>query len=136
MDITVYLPDVLGKRAKGEGVNLSRMLRAALEEHFWEADAMATALENAREYKFELHDRDGDPYTGRLTGKRIAAEDRYEVYLTTDERVLVHDTDDATVWEAGTDEGPDLEESLRAILDHDAFKDAMRALGIKPVVDL
>ena len=47
MDITIYLPDEIAKRAKTKGINLSRVLRDALAGQFAEEDAVNETLEHA-----------------------------------------------------------------------------------------
>ncbi len=84
MDITVYLPDALGARAKQENINLSRMLRDAITEEFAMRDAMKTQDVQVYEVKLEEH-------VGRITGNKIAEDDRVQVFLTDDERVLAYD---------------------------------------------
>lgn len=49
MKINVYLPDVIGNRAKGAGFNLSRLLRDAVEAKLAEDKHF-----NLREIKFTI----------------------------------------------------------------------------------
>ena len=75
------------------------------------------------------------PYTGRVTGKRIAWDwdHEVEVFLTDDERVLVYDGGKQTYYES--DNPPeDLREWLAGA--PSAYADAMHALGESPIVDL
>ncbi|HWX88339.1 MAG TPA: hypothetical protein VNX67_09195 [Solirubrobacteraceae bacterium] len=109
MDITVYLPDDIGKRAKAADpeLNLSRLLRDAVEEELARRERVAGMQEGAREYELDLETPDGNAYTGVLTGTLIAEDSRgVTLYLTTDERVMAYDheggtvveTEDAEVW--------------------------------------
>jgi hypothetical protein len=52
-----------------------------------------------------VEDENGDVFVGRITGKAVAYSRRTEatVYLTTDERVLVHDPDKRRVWDVTDD---------------------------------
>jgi post-segregation antitoxin (ccd killing protein) len=47
VNITVYLPDDLGQRAKDAGLPLSRLLRAAVEKELAERDESASAVATA-----------------------------------------------------------------------------------------
>jgi hypothetical protein len=128
VDITVYLPDALGERAKEQNINLSRTLRDAIEEELEMRDAMKTTLEDTQVYEVELE----DGTTGRITGTRIATDwkDGDEVYLTEDERVLYYDAQRERVREI-----EDPQEELRN-LDGEQYSAAAAALGFKPVIDL
>lgn len=131
MDITVYLPDDLGAQAKAAGINLSRTLRDAITEELRMRDAVQSTLQSPTVFKLVIEGRDGSRYTGRITGSRIAAEDRHEVYLTDDERVIGYDSHNCEHW---TIEDPQAD--LRSILGNEEYAAAMTALGITPVIDL
>ncbi len=133
MDITVYLPDELGKRAKRENVNLSRMLRDALIEEFQRRDTMKATLDDMQVYEVEVEDDEGKVYTGRITGSQIAYDESGDVtvFLTDDERVIVHDGKRMKYWVLD-----DPEEQLRGWLGPAEYYEAVDALGITPVVDL
>jgi hypothetical protein len=131
MDITIYLPDELGERAKRADLNLSRMLRGQVEEELERRAAVAQTLDNPQTYELELEDPDTfRRYTGRVTGRKIAEDEQIEVFLTEDERVIVYDggRPDYRVLE-------DPEEELRG-LPAAEYASALSALGIKPVIDL
>ncbi len=131
MDITIYLPEDLGKRAKEEpGLNLSRMLRDALVEHFEREDAMTRELRDAREIVLDLEDKDGRPFRGRVSAVLLASWKNAEVYLTDDRSVLVYDGD-----KLGYDVVEDPESELQW-LPEDVYLDAMASLGITPTIDL
>jgi len=134
VDITIYLPDELGQRAKSRpDINLSRMLRDALEEQFEEEAAMVKTLEEATVHKLNLEDDDGRSYVGTITGTKIADSSKgdVEVFLTDEQNVLVYDVDKQRYY---VDTGElDLEE---VIGDRDAYMDAMHALGRTPTVAL
>lgn len=131
MDVTIYLPDLLGARAKKSGLNLSRLLRVKLEEVFASEDVMTETLDATIEVEVNLVDEEGRDYVGRFMGTRIAMSDRHEVYLSEDRNVVVYDSDELRHWIAD-----EPEDSLRDVLDEDAYRDAMHALGVKPKVDL
>jgi hypothetical protein len=135
VDITVYLPDELGRKAKEAGINLSRMLRDAVEEEMDRREAVAETLGGAVEHLLECTDEEGRSYTGRLVGSLISDHDAggRNVYLTEDERVLVHDEDEGWIEEVQQES---YEEVLGRLLSNEAYLDAMAALGLKPVIDL
>jgi hypothetical protein len=125
VDVTIYLPDELGKRAKDEDVKLSRMLRDALIVHFAEEDAMKAAREDADKIELLLQTDEGSDYTGLITGKRIAGNDRVEVFVTVRENVVVYDLDKLKYY---VEDG---ELSLTDLIgdERDVYFEAMDALG-------
>jgi hypothetical protein len=141
VDITIYLPDDIGERAKQEELKLSRMLRDAVTAEFERRDAMTDALRDAETYEFTLVDNDtgqGLEYTGRITGKRIAGSqpEIVGIYLTTDRRVLAVYPDQG-VYERLDEPGKDLIQMLlKSGIDQDELLEASQALGLKPVIDL
>ena len=133
MDITIYLPDDIAQRAKKQNINLSRLLRDALVEQFRVEDIMAKTLEGASEIKLKLENENGNIYTGRITGKKIASGDHVEVYLTKDERVIVYDFGNLKYWVEGEDWQVDLEDLIG---DRDVYVEAMDALGREVTIDI
>jgi hypothetical protein len=132
MDITVYLPDEIGERAKAAGLNLSRLLRDAAQTELERRAVIATTLGQATEHLLDLEDEGGTPYTGRITGTVIARDDSGTVYLTTDERVILYDFDKLEHWEIDFDfPEVSVEDQLG-----DLYVEVMRALGKNPVIDL
>jgi len=131
LDITVYLPDELGTRAKSERVNLSAMLRAALTQHFKEADVMTETLSGAQPVLLDLEDKDGMPYHGRITGTLLTKSGDLSFYLTQSRKFLVYDAGKGSYWVVANPET-----DLRGMLHDDAYADAMAALGIIPTFDL
>ena len=130
MDITIYLPDELGERAKREGINLSRMLRDELAVELQRRATMAQTLNSPHTFELSL-EREGEGYVGRVTGKRIAEGHYVEVFLTDDERVLLYDESRSDYWVI-----EDPAEELRDCLDDDEYARALAALGLTVVVDL
>jgi hypothetical protein len=132
MDITVYLPDELGQRAKTAELNLSRLLRDAVTDELERRAAVSSTLKDAQEYLLDLEDDEGRSYVGRLTGVRLSAAGEFGgVYLADDQRVLLHDSERGRLWEI---DYPETE--LRDHLDDDDYIDAMNALGHKPIIDI
>lgn len=96
MDITVYLPEDIGKRAKtaDPDLNLSLLLRNAVVEELDRRERVAGMLKGAGEHELELESPEGSRYTGVLTGKKVWwGETDEEVYVTTDKRVMVYNGD-------------------------------------------
>lgn len=91
MDITIYLPDDLGKWAKEHELNLSRMLRDAVEDEKRRQDARAKVTADGFE-RVEVYDsrRDRDvAFQGRLIGD----SHEYDVaaWLTPKDAIAVYD---------------------------------------------
>jgi len=139
VDINIYLPDELGERAKQDpDVNLSRVLRDALIEHYERSEAMSKALSNVETHEVNLSADGGEEYTGRITGARIDNEGSIpiEIYLTDDQRVIVYDGDPGRHWvleDAGAELGAMYEDGSISGGDYAA---AMQAIGERPVIDL
>jgi post-segregation antitoxin (ccd killing protein) len=131
MDITVYLPDELGRRAKDASLPLSRMLRRAVEDELRERDAMSELLTEPRTYVVDLIDEKGSGYTGRITGRLIALWQTIHVYVTEDGRVLGYDEEARRHWTIN-----DPETDLRDRVPAEVYVQAMKSLCIAPIVDL
>lgn len=138
MDITIYLPDELGKWAKEHELGLSRMLRDAVEAEKRRLEAGATLKAKAETYLMSVAEPDDhggtDYYTARLHGRRIGAGclgggDVY-VYVGENGKLYVHSTaDDSLVRDVATGE-------LRKYVDETAYVEAMRALGEEVTIDI
>jgi hypothetical protein len=126
VNINVYLPDDLGKRAKAADVPFSQLLRDAVVEELERREAMSETLRDVETFELPLEDKDGKAYTGRITGTAIDGDDKdVEIFLTEDERVIWYDNSKLTYWIL---ENPEKE--------LEGWPDALRALGYTPVVDL
>ncbi len=77
MDITIYVPDELGKWAKEQDLGLSRMLREAVEDEKRCHEAEATLKAEAKTYKLDVREPDGyggdDDVTVRFHGTLLAS---------------------------------------------------------------
>jgi hypothetical protein len=133
MKVNAYLPDDLGKRAKEADLPFSQLLRDAVVDELERREAMAATLADPQMFKLEIEDRDGTAYTGRITGKLIAADDRkgVEVYLTEDERVILYDGERRDYWVVH-----DPQAELEDVLETSMYVDVCKALGVEPVIDL
>ena len=141
MDITVYLPDDLGKWAKEHDLGLSRMLREAVEAEKRRREAVADLAAEATIHELaarEPHEvaGDGPDIDVRLHGTLIATEDvsdgqaSTEVYLGKDGKLYVHDF--LGVFHRDVAPG-----DLRKYLEHDTtYINAMHAIGQVPVIDV
>jgi hypothetical protein len=152
MDITVYLPDELGARAKRAELKLSRLLRDAVERELDRRDAMGRLLDDGdpEVYEVTIHSQEGTQggllLTGRITGRRVAGDDELGVYLTSDRRVIVHDAAMAT-YQRIDDPPSEMVSKLMGWLqsryggaipedwDEILFQ-ACDALGVQPMIDL
>jgi hypothetical protein len=126
MNVNVYLPDELGQRAKDAELPLSQLLRAVVVDELERRETMAETLSETETFELELTDSDDNPYTGRLTGTCIDSDGKgREIFLTDDERVISYDGDKGNYWVVD-----DPETEL------EGWPNALRALGIKPVIDI
>lgn len=137
MDITVYLPDALGQAARQADLPFSRLLRAAVTDELARRTTVATTLKDTAEYLLDVEGLKGPrPYIARFVGAElIRVGERgasHRVFLTNDERVLVY----AEEREALIDVTDDPAEKLREWLRDDAYLEALKGLGIKPVIDI
>ncbi len=131
MDVTVYLPNQLGERAKREGINLSRTLRNAVQVEIERREAVSNTLSGTEVYELALEDDDGTPITGRIRGTLLVDDDRGStVYLTADERVIVHD-EKRLRYEVVNDP----QNELRGLTPGN-YATVMKALGLRAVIDL
>jgi hypothetical protein len=134
VDITVYLPDEIGTRAKEAELPFSRMLRDAVEDELARREVIGQTLSDG----IEEHEVDLDDVTGVITGKCLGVTDDgdAEFYLTDDERLLVYDANRQQVSEVEDPEaelGEWIEQSGK---DTEVVASVMRKLGLKPRVRL
>ena len=93
---------------------------------------MSTTLKDAEQHEVLFEDREGRQIRGRFTGVFLAElRDGTGVYLTDDERVIVHDPIKLRYWEA-----ENAEDDLRELLDDGDYIEVMSALGVEPVIDI
>jgi hypothetical protein len=129
VDITVYLPDEIGRWAKDEGLNLSALLREAVVSE----QARRKALESmdVEEHELHLESDDGD-YIGLLRGEQVGEpygpSRRYSTYIAEDGRIFVYD-DQKLALEQIADA-----EELRDV--PEAYVALMHALGQTPRVSI
>jgi post-segregation antitoxin (ccd killing protein) len=145
-DVTVSLTPELRQRAKDEGINLSQMLRSALEIELSRIDLASAALADEQTYLVEMaasHDDEEIAYTGRITGKLIAGTEQLGIYLTSDKRVLGYQgpafSEDRRAACKRLDEpGEDLATNVAYWLRWSSVSviDACAALGVRAVIDL
>jgi len=137
MDINVYLPDELGKRAKDADIKFSALLREAVTDAL---DRQA-ALEHARDGMTEQTvDIDADePVRLRFVGKHAYSGDGLDAYLIDDGRVLVvferdyqtfDDVEEFSGW-AGDDTRMSFGRAVES-----ALREAVGALGGRVTIDL
>jgi len=135
MKINVYLPDEIGEKAKETGLNLSGLLRSAVEDELMKLEAQAKLLDESKEIKLtDLIDDEGRFYTGRFNGSQITYGRKFQVYISENDaletRIMVHDVSEQKIYYL--DGAADLE----AYLDQDEYIEAMHALGEAPVVNI
>jgi small nuclear ribonucleoprotein (snRNP)-like protein len=128
MKINVYLPDDIGEQAKAAELNLSQLLRGAVAFELNRRARLARMLGGSREHELALETEDGDAYTGVLTGVELAEN----VYMTSDERLMIYDEGRSQVH---TFENYDLEQ-LRAELDEESYIAVCAAAGERARVEI
>jgi hypothetical protein len=136
MDITVYLPDALGNWAREHDLNLSRMLREAVEIEKRRRDSSVALAAETTTHELAVSEPSGtDDYTARLHGVLIATQHlgghgSINVYAGEDDKMYVHYTADGRL---RRDVEP---EELRRYVDEPTYIEAMRALGEEVVLDV
>lgn len=98
MDITIYLPDELGKWAKEHNLGLSRMLRESVEDEKRRRDAAAKAA--ADDFaRIEVYDDKRDREVS-FQGREIGYADYLDqtAYLTPKNAIVVHSADRQQLW--------------------------------------
>jgi hypothetical protein len=139
MDITVYLPDELGKWAKEHDLNLSRMLHETVEIEKRRRDAGAALAAETATHELAVSEPSSssntDDYTARLHGVLIATQHlgghgSINVYAGEDDKMYVHYTADGRL---RRDVEP---EELRRYVDEPTYIEAMRALGEEVILDI
>lgn len=139
MDITVYLPDDLGKWAKERELNLSRMLREAVEAEKRRREVVAGLAAEATIHELAAREPselagDGPDIDVRLHGTLIAEQSvsghgSTEVYMGQDGKIYVHDFQG----ELHRDVEPD---DLGEFVTGSAYIKVMHAIGQVPVIDV
>jgi hypothetical protein len=136
MDITIYLPDEIGKWAKENDLGLSRMLREAVEDEKRRREAAAALAAEAGTYELAAREPgEGPDITVRFHGTLIARQDvsdgmaSTDVYRGKDGKIYVHDF----LSEFYRDLEP---EELRKHVGESAYVQAMHAIGQVPVIDV
>lgn len=98
MDITIYLPDELGKWAKENDLNLSRMLREAVEAEKHRRDARAEISDKGFQ-RIEAYDGQKErdvAFHGRMIAVDI--DTQQEAYLTAKGAIVITDPETLTVY--------------------------------------
>ena len=129
MDITIDLPDEIGRWATQSDIDLSQTLRAALEAERARRDGMAGTHGDSAQHTIHVAET-GLDYV--LHGALIAQDYDHDVeaYLGDDERIYVYDASKQRLHEV--DSPADLGNWLADGL----YVDAMRALGQKPILHI
>src|SRR4051794_6611892 len=107
MKLNLYLPDQVGERAKAAmpDLNLSGLLRAAVEHELQRRERLAAMAADAQEYELELLTEEGKDYIGVATGRKVGDD----TYLTADGRLILYDREEGDYQALRLDEVDDLE---------------------------
>jgi hypothetical protein len=130
VNLTVYLPDETGRWAKENDLPVSRMLRDAIEAKRKSRETAAATLGHAGRHEVDVTDEDGREFTVRIHGTQIADCGGVRAYLGLDQDLFVYDGN------RGHISYPDTPADLEGLLGLDGYIDAMRALGLRPVIDM
>lgn len=137
MDITVYLPEALGKKAKEANIKFSRLLREAVEQEL----AIMEAMQNmeTREIKLETEDKEGGPLFVRFEGEPICSVAEISAYRKEDNSIIIYDEALKDYEAFDADDTEAVEEHLAGLLRHGGDEDyveMLRKLGITPTIDI
>lgn len=127
MKIDVELPDDLGKRARGANLPFSDLLEKAVRRALDRRRIESETRTDKDEHLIEVKHPDGYEFKGRIIGKIVHRSTAGKLYLTSDERLLLHDAD-------GHVNAVKLEDLAKT--DIPAYIEAAVALGEKPIIDL
>lgn len=130
MDITVYLPDELGERAKKEDLPFSQLLRSAVQRELARRNAAEDMERDMERRELEVEDRTG-PVTYRVTAATVARSGDTEVLLHRTGTVYLYNPSKLTLRELDNPV-----EELREVLDERDYREVCEALGIRPVLEL
>jgi hypothetical protein len=96
VDITVYLPDGIGKRAKDAGLPFSRLLRDAVTTQLDYRDTLADATGGMTPHK-STRPTGTAPVRLQFTGRQIASDGETAVYQTDTGTIVVTDSESYSV---------------------------------------
>lgn len=137
MDITVYLPDDLGRRAKEADLPFSQLLRAAVQRKLSQREASSKRDDGMSPQELHVENSQG-AFKARFVGEELAHSSgrggrgrEGAIWLHEDGRVFWHDNKSMELQEI---ENP--VEDLRELADREAYREAMRKLDLTPVVEL
>jgi hypothetical protein len=86
-----------------------------------------TSTAPAHTFELPVVEADGNTYVARITGSRIAQDHYVAAYLTDDDLVVAYD-ERSKRYHVADDPAAELRRWLR----HDAYVEAMHALGLEP----
>jgi hypothetical protein len=82
MDVTIYMPDELGTRAKAAGVNFSGVTREAVTRELERREELASLTRGrVKHEELELEDKNGERVLLRFDGTLLAGDVDANVYL-------------------------------------------------------
>ena len=140
MNLTVYLPDELGRRAKEAELPFSRLLRDAVSEELQRAAELERLNEGSEaEMKtYKLKVGKGDKlWLARFKGIRIAATDNLDIYRTENSEIVLYNCHDRrfNIIPVGLD--IEISEFLKEIApSEDEYVQIASKLGLIAIVDV
>lgn len=142
MDITVYLPDELGARAKEANLNFSRLLRDRVEIELRVRHAMRAAAGEAVDWEIELESGSGHTYKGRVRGTLLVEGSRgvyigSQIIVTEDGRFIFYDANNLQHYELDEGDTEVFARSIRELCyDDEEYVEVMAKIGREAVIDL
>jgi post-segregation antitoxin (ccd killing protein) len=138
MDITVYLPDELGSRAKEAELPFSGLLRAAVEEELARRAALTTLVAGGEpaEHELDLVDKDGNAYTGVIWGTFLAETKTGGVYYLPQPGTVMVVDEGGDYWTCDEDDKDEMNDMLAGHLDQADLIAVMSRLGLRARVEI
>lgn len=136
MDIKVYLPDDLGKRAKKADIKFSALLRAAVEDELMHQETLANNATDMAKIILDLEDKEGRSYKGRFTGVLLAEDDDFAVYQKEDDTLLVYDKNQGDAYAPVDAHGLYDVDALEDCVSQEVYIETMHAIGKDPIVNI
>jgi len=140
MNLTVYLPDELGRRAKEAELPFSRLLRDAVSEELQRA-AELERLNERTEAEMETHKlkvgKDEKLWLARFKGVRIAATDELDIYRTDNEEIVLYNCRDRRFNILPIGEDVEISSFLKEIApSEDEYVQIASKLGVISIIDV
>jgi len=141
MNITVYLPDELGHRAKDAELPFSRLLRDAVTEELQRVAELKrleeTSEAEVRTYTLKVPEKNGDDWLARIRAKRIVATDGLDVFHTDKDDIVIYGCHSGAFQIYNSHDKENISSFLKKIAPSaDEYVHVAKSLGLIRIVDL